>query len=136
MKCIVRACPNYSEDGTFQGPICSPCADAVQGYFSPVSVRRIVTSMLVTKDEAILQEVYEERRRQDTKFDSNRDQSILEWSAILHEEELEAAREVVDGHFAANPVEAAMHRSALRKELIQTAAVCVATVGGIDGGAK
>lgn len=30
-KCIVKDCPNTSDHGKFFGPLCSPCASALQG---------------------------------------------------------------------------------------------------------
>jgi len=50
VKCIVKICPNHSDEGTFVGPLCAPCAEALRGNRSPASARRIYTSLVRTYD--------------------------------------------------------------------------------------
>lgn len=80
----------------------------------------------------VLLEILEERKRQDAKFGKDRNHCPLEWSGILHEEYLEATREVVDGHFEFNAANRDGHWRKLRTELIQVAAVAVAFVESLD----
>lgn len=49
MKCIVRLCPNKEEDGTFHGPLCTPCAVVLRGRESannPAAKRILATLIL------------------------------------------------------------------------------------------
>jgi len=31
-KCLVALCPNWSNEGKFEGPICMPCAEVLRGH--------------------------------------------------------------------------------------------------------
>lgn len=46
MKCIVFLCPNTSDQGKFEGPLCTPCADSLRGQYSPDARWRIIYSVL------------------------------------------------------------------------------------------
>ena len=48
MKCIVRLCPNDTNDGRFLGPICVPCSEALKGEAKLLSPAwyRVVASAL------------------------------------------------------------------------------------------
>jgi len=45
-KCIVTNCLNDSNEGQFLGPLCTPCAKALQSGYSPASAQRIIKSVL------------------------------------------------------------------------------------------
>jgi len=78
---------------------------------------------------ALLQIVLE-RNRQDAKWGIRLDQPDMIWLGILAEEFGEVAKETVDMHFAPQEAEGGIpifwDTKHLEKELIQTAAVCVA----------
>lgn len=95
-------------------------------------------------DSEILQELLDERQRQDDKYGAGRAMPLLEWWAILSEEYGEAAHDLVDGHWCSEQSadgtlfrseQQGVYRDNLRKELIQTAAVAVAMVDSLDRGA-
>jgi hypothetical protein len=81
----------------------------------------------------VLDEIRRERVRQDEKFGDQTCRDGKDWSLILAEEVGEAAREACDAYvhgkvWCADPQATLRTREALRKELIQSAAVCVAFV--------
>lgn len=47
MKCIVKHCPNTSDQGRFEGTLCAPCAGALrgEGRSSQYAATRILTSI-------------------------------------------------------------------------------------------
>lgn len=45
-KCIVKTCPNDSDDGDFVGPICEPCAEAIRGGGSWPAGFRVIASVI------------------------------------------------------------------------------------------
>jgi NTP pyrophosphatase (non-canonical NTP hydrolase) len=69
--------------------------------------------------EQVLDLIRDERERQDRKWGADRNLHILEWLAILAEEFGEISEQVVELHAGAGDLEA------LKKELVQTAAVAV-----------
>lgn len=96
-----------------------------------------------SKRQEILSMINEERVRQIEKW-GFQEHNYAEWMAILAEEVGESAKEAVDYHFK-NPVkdwtgnyvppshkEQSDRLSRLKKELIQTAAVCVQILEQID----
>jgi NTP pyrophosphatase (non-canonical NTP hydrolase) len=70
--------------------------------------------------QQVLQAIARERDRQDAKWGPARQQPDLLWLAVLNEEQGEVAKEVVEASAGKG------YLPALRRELIQTAAVCVA----------
>lgn len=97
--------------------------------------------------DPILEEVSEEADRARAKFGDQYDLSPARWFAILGEEFGEAAREVLRAEFAGTERERLMRRSietgisledaddpvvALRKELLQVAAVAGRFIAAID----
>lgn len=86
--------------------------------------------MTITDD--VLQEVLSERKFQDKKWGVSRDQNPLEWFAILGEEFGEVAKNTVDANWAPGLDVTKTELLALRKELIQVAAVAVAWVECLD----
>lgn len=90
--------------------------------------------------EKVLQEIREERMRQNNKF-GDQSHNPIEWIAILTEEVGEAAKEAVDHHFKypvnkgdnpPNIFDQKMRLRDYRKELIQVAAVAVQMVEDLD----
>lgn len=83
---------------------------------------------------SVLEEVLEERRRQDAKWGANRNHSPAEWLMILGEEVGEANKAALEARFT--PLEFNDTRYGLymeyREELIQVAAVAVAMVESVD----
>lgn len=73
----------------------------------------------------VLEEVAEERARQDTRW-GEQNHSVSVWYAILGEEVGEVGRAICDMKFKARPSEN------YREELIQVAAVAVAMVESLD----
>ena len=52
-KCIVKECPNRADDGIFRGPICEPCATALEGSrFSAPAAKRISASLAKSLDKS------------------------------------------------------------------------------------
>ncbi len=91
--------------------------------------------MSAEKIVQIMGEITAERFRQDQKWGANRDQSIYRQLAILAEEvgeANEAALEMLPEVYSDTGQESAKWRAALRKELIQVAAVAVSIVEWID----
>jgi hypothetical protein len=43
--CIVRYCSNTKGEGRFDGPVCSPCANALRGEREPPAASRILKSI-------------------------------------------------------------------------------------------
>lgn len=80
----------------------------------------------------ILGEVVGERRRQDDKWGDQNYRPAIEWLAILTEELGEVAMDTNEIHFRPDDPDSTDARAALRKELIQVAAVAVAWVEAID----
>lgn len=77
--------------------------------------------LIKTNQEWIMEEVYLERRRQDSKWGANRPISTTPYLAILMEEIGEAATDTFAGTL-----------DTLRAELIQVAAVAIAWIEAID----
>lgn len=46
-KCATRLCPNRSDEGVFDGPICMPCRLTLEGHHGtqPVTAHRILDSI-------------------------------------------------------------------------------------------
>ncbi|WP_288373978.1 MazG-like family protein [uncultured Chryseobacterium sp.] len=84
---------------------------------------------LFNEHSEILFDVLNERKRQNDKFGANRTQHPFLWNTILTEEVGEAAKETLDIYFSGNPKEALKK---YRKELIEVAAVAIATIQDID----
>jgi NTP pyrophosphatase (non-canonical NTP hydrolase) len=76
-------------------------------------------------DEAIFGDIIEERQRQLDKW-GVQTHNMMEWMTILAEEFGEACRAANECYFRDHPLEE------LRKELIETMAVALAIVEGID----
>lgn len=85
----------------------------------------------MTTFDKVYDDVLQERKLQDTKW-GVQNHTPLEWLSILTEEVGELAKEVNEDHFAASIINA----HALRSELIQCAAVCVAFAECLDRKAK
>jgi len=90
--------------------------------------------------KTVLERVADERKRQDEKW-GVQDHNAVEWVAILTEEVGEASKEAVDFHFnnGTEDVNTPASREvqekrikALKKELIQTAAVAIQAVESIE----
>lgn len=89
---------------------------------------------MLSNTMSILREVQEERKRQIAKFGDQQTLTVLEWLAILGEENGEACQAAVDYHFTP-PDSPGIQRNELlhlRYELIQTAAVAAAMIQSID----
>lgn len=84
---------------------------------------------LLEEHSDILYDVLNERQRQNDKFGANRTQHPFLWNTILVEEVGEASKESLDMYFSGNPDEAL---SKYRKELIEVAAVAIATIQDLD----
>lgn len=87
-------------------------------------------------ERSTFKELIQERRRQDTKW-GIQNHSPAEWISILAEEFGEAAQEANKFYFGALQAEVNvstnnLHRAAYRKELIETAAVCLAAIENLD----
>lgn len=78
----------------------------------------------------ILDEILEERKRQDAKWGVQNHKPI-EWSAILTEEVGEVSREALELHFT-NFYSDTGQMERYRKELIQCAAVCVNALEALE----
>ena len=84
-----------------------------------------------TSTARVLEEIAQERTRQDDKFGDQSHKTLAQWSAILHEEVGEADREVCELLHEdewGNQGGGIARRKRLREELIQTAAVAVAFI--------
>lgn len=79
----------------------------------------------------ILEEVHQERIKQDAKWGANRDHAPWEWLMILGEEVGEANRHALEAHFG-DLEQGAYQLIDYRKELIQIAAVAVAMAECFD----
>jgi NTP pyrophosphatase (non-canonical NTP hydrolase) len=77
----------------------------------------------------VLQEVFDERLRQDAKW-GEQNHTPVEYFAVLAEEVGEVAKDAVENRF--NPDEGSVAN--MRAELIQVAAVAVAMVESLDRG--
>lgn len=84
---------------------------------------------LLEEHSDILYDVLNERQRQNDKFGANRTQHPFLWNTILVEEVGEASKESLDMYFSGKPDEAL---SKYRKELIEVAAVAIATIQDLD----
>lgn len=84
---------------------------------------------LFSEHSKILFDVLKERQRQNDKFGPQRNQHPFLWNTILQEEVGEAAKESLDMYFSKKPNEALQK---YRKELIEVAAVAIATIQDID----
>lgn len=84
---------------------------------------------LFTEHQDILNDVLNERQRQNNKFGANRTQHPFLWNTILTEEVGEAAKESLDMYFSSTPEDAVKK---YRKELIEVAAVAIATIQDLD----
>lgn len=84
---------------------------------------------LLEEHSDILYDVLNERQRQNNKFGANRTQHPFLWNTILVEEVGEASKESLDMYFSGNPDEAL---NKYRKELIEVAAVAIATIQDLD----
>lgn len=78
----------------------------------------------------VLEDVFEERKRQNNKWGSQRNLSDLTWLAILTEEVGESAQEVLT-RIPGNE-EAGKGHGDLREELVQVAAVAIAWIEALD----
>lgn len=76
----------------------------------------------------IVNEIFEERFRQDIKFGSNRVMPPLKWLPILMEEVGEVSTEIIEMTFACDP----QAKGRYREELVQVAAVCIAMLESHD----
>lgn len=84
---------------------------------------------LYPEHSAILNDVLNERQRQNEKFGADRNQHPFLWNTILGEEVGEVAKGSLDIYFGDNPA-AAMEN--YRKELIEVAAVAIAAIQDLD----
>lgn len=84
---------------------------------------------LFEEHSVILNDVLNERQRQNDKFGANRTHHPFLWNTILSEEVGEAAQESLDMCFGKDPKEAIIK---YRKELIEVAAVAIATIQDLD----
>lgn len=84
---------------------------------------------LFSEHSEILFDVLNERQRQNNKFGANRTQHPFLWNTILVEEVGEASKDSLDMYFSDNPDEALKR---YRKELIEVAAVAIATIQDLD----
>lgn len=84
---------------------------------------------LLEEHSDILYDVLNERQRQNNKFGANRTQHPFLWNTILVEEVGEASKDSLDMYFSDNPDEALKR---YRKELIEVAAVAIATIQDLD----
>lgn len=102
-----------------------------EGSFSPLSCGRVID------------EVFEERQRQDEKW-GQQNHNVPEWLMILGEEVGEANKEGLEIYFKNKPrpmpenavYEPPLKYTEYRKELIQIAAVAVAMVESLDRNGK
>lgn len=78
----------------------------------------------------VIKDIIQERKRQDSKWGSQRNLSDLTWIAILTEEVGESAQEVLT-RIPGNEVAGKGHGD-LREELVQVAAVAVAWIEALD----
>ena len=46
MKCAVTTCPNRSDEGRFEGFLCVPCSEAIQGRGGLPEIARVIESAL------------------------------------------------------------------------------------------
>ncbi len=81
--------------------------------------------------KSVVQEVIEERSKQDAKW-GVQNHNVLKWFAILGEEYGEVAKAVVEMTFAGDGDEWEVWKCNYREELIQTAAVAIAMVESLD----
>ena len=77
----------------------------------------------------VLDEIYYERERQDAKWGADRNHHPGEWLMILGEEVGEANKAALEAHFGGYGRDS---YADMRKELIQVAAVAVATIESLD----
>lgn len=84
---------------------------------------------LLEEHSDILYDILNERQRQNDKFGANRTQHPFLWNTILVEEVGEASKDSLDIYFSGNPEEALKR---YRKELIEVAAVAIATIQDLD----
>jgi NTP pyrophosphatase (non-canonical NTP hydrolase) len=92
------------------------------------SAHKVDTSCISAEIKKAIEDVVAERRAQEAKW-GRQDHDPLYYGAILAEEAGEAAKEIVEMR-----AKHEMARPELRKELIQTAAVCVGFVECLDRG--
>lgn len=88
-----------------------------------------MTHELFKEHETILNDLLNERKRQDDKFGAHRHQHPFFWNTILQEEVGEAAKESLDMFFSEDS-EGALKK--YRKELLEVAAVAIATIQDLD----
>lgn len=88
-------------------------------------------SVLGTGVPAAFKEALAEVDRQNNKWGASRKQHPLEWNAILMEEVGEAATNIVDGHFMADPDKTPIEYLKAAEELVQVAAVALQAVASI-----
>lgn len=79
--------------------------------------------------EKLLQEITQERQRQDQKW-GEQNHSPIEWMAILTEEVGEVSKEALEFHFKHKNSKESLAN--YRKELIQTAAVTLAMLQSLE----
>lgn len=84
---------------------------------------------LFAEHAKIILDALNERQRQNDKFGANRTQHPFLWNTILVEEVGEAAKESLDINFGKAPKESL---EKYRKELIEVAAVAIATIQDLD----
>ena len=76
----------------------------------------------------ILQDIIAERNRQDDKWGKDRDHLMVEWLSILGEEYGEICKATNELHWELDSDARVKKYKNLEEELIQTAAVCIATL--------
>lgn len=86
----------------------------------------IMEHELYQEHEQILQDVLNERNRQNIKFGSNRNHHPFLWNTILSEEVGEAAEASLDIEFKGASIDN------YRKELVEIAAVAIAAIQDLD----
>ncbi|WP_313214126.1 hypothetical protein [Soonwooa sp.] len=80
----------------------------------------------------IIEDVLNERKRQNDKFGTARNQHPFLWNTILVEEVGEAAKESLDIYFKTDQLDKDNALKKYRKELIEVAAVAIATIQDLD----
>lgn len=88
-----------------------------------------------TNTQSILDEVADERVRQDEKWGVQNHQP-LHWMVIIAEELGEAAQQALHAYTAQRVLDMLDHSLSYRTELVQLAACCVAAVESLDRSAR
>lgn len=87
--------------------------------------------VLGTNMAPTFKEVLAEVNRQNQKWGAGRRLHPLEWLAILNEETGEASKDIVEGHFMADPVATPLEYHKAAYELVQVAAVALQAAASI-----